>query len=238
MKLIELVKACGTKNEFLGFFRNLEDFTQAHETILNACYDNQELSLGIIAPTETSLAQKWMDKYKKGFENRISRRISNMPGTCPDDVIDLIIHSRLRHLSDQDLKKIKFAHRLSMSAENILGLLLEEYLADELLEFGWFCAWGDTIRHVDFCNKDGRLLQIKNRSNSENSSSSRVRLETNIVKWFRVDARTNTFKWDELNIWHKTSKFSEKKFHRFVINALAKNPLGLPVEPENPWLNP
>jgi len=63
-------------------------------------------------------------------------------------------------------------------------------LADNLIAYGWHCAWGETIRSVDFCSEDGQLLQIKNRSNSENSSSSRVREGTNIIKWFRVNALT------------------------------------------------
>jgi hypothetical protein len=40
-------------------------------------------------------------------------------------------------------------NRLPMSAENILGLLLEEFLAEQLADYGWFCGWGEVIRHVD-----------------------------------------------------------------------------------------
>ena len=45
-----------------------------------------------------------------------------------------------------------------MSAENILGILLEEFLFEKLSPAGWAMAWGETVKHVDFCHKDGRLL--------------------------------------------------------------------------------
>jgi hypothetical protein len=42
-----------------------------------------------------------------------------------------------------------------MSAENILGLILEEYLANNFKDEGWHCAWGDTVNSVDFVNENG-----------------------------------------------------------------------------------
>jgi hypothetical protein len=53
-------------------------------------------------------------------------------GTVADPVIEKIIGARLNNLTDEELRKISFAHRLGMSAENILGLLLEEYLSINL----------------------------------------------------------------------------------------------------------
>ncbi len=126
--------------------------------------------------------KKWLEKYNAGHDNRASQRVSNPPGTIADPIIEKIIGARLDHLTDDDLVKISYAHRLGMSAENILGLLLEEYLASRLKAYGWHCAWGETIKSVDFVNEQGNLLQIKNRSNSENSSSSSVRDGTEIEK--------------------------------------------------------
>ena len=124
-----------------------------------------------------------------------------------------------------------------MCAENILGQLLEEYLAQELIEFNVYCAWGATVRAVDFCGADGLLLQVKNRSNSENSSSSRVRIGTDIEKWFRVDAGTGFYMWDELNTMFDTDVFSEDNFINYVREVLKNNPNALAVEPDSPWLN-
>jgi len=203
--------------------------------IFCACRKYPDLSPNVEASSEEETLRKWIRKYKNGSESRISRRISNLPGTIADPIIDTIINSRFPHLNDKALKQIKFAHRLSMSAENILGLLLEEYLAEQLVRFKWHCAWGESIRSVDFCSERQELLQIKNRSNSENSSSSRVRQGTTIEKWFRVHANTGAYMWDELNQRFRVNDFSEDAFKAFVKRVLQKNPAALAVEEENPW---
>ncbi len=152
-----------------------------------------------------------------------------------DPIIDKIIGSRLTHLTANDLEKIKFAHRLSMSAENILGLMLEEYLANNLESVGWHCAWGETVKSVDFVHEDGRLLQIKNRSNSENSSSSAVRAGTQIQKWFRIKADRIEYMWEHINKICAMDNLSEKSFEKFVHKCVSQNPSCVAIEKENPW---
>lgn len=214
-------------------------WTEGVAVLLNACYENPTLapSLGSTKDDVSAVVQRWLQRYWRGYENRISVRLSNLPQTTPDSVIDTIIQTRLPHLSTDDLTKIKYAHRLSMSAENILGLFLEEYLHEQLLPHGWFCAWGETIRGVDFCHRDGRLLQIKNRSNSENSSSSKIRKGTAILKWHRVDARTGRYLWTQLNEQYSSGIFSESGFREFIVEKLKANPGALAVEMENTWQN-
>jgi len=124
---------------------------------------------------ETLAIRKWILKYLGGKNGCASKRVSNLPGTVADPIIEEIIGARLTNLEQKDLERITYAHRLGMSAENILGLILEEYLAINLSPHGWHCAWGETVKSVDFVHEDGRLLQIKNRSNSENSSKARNR---------------------------------------------------------------
>lgn len=184
---------------------------------------------------ERSAIHKWLKKYKGGYEGRASQRISNPPGTVADPIIDQIIGARLPHLTKEHLNKIAYAHRIGMSAENILGLLLEEYLSDNLKDSGWHCAWGETVRSVDFVNQNGRLLQIKNRSNSENSSSSAVRDGTQIEKWYRIKADKIEYMWDVLNNLCKTDHLSEENFVTFVKTTLSSNPGCLAIEDENPW---
>jgi hypothetical protein len=88
-----------------------------------------------------------------------------------------------------------------------------------------------TIKAVDLCSKDGKLYQIKNRSNSENSSSSAIRDGTNIKKWFRIDARTGRTYWDDLSkIIGIQPLFSEEEFGEFCKNLVIKNPAALYVE--------
>lgn len=236
----DIIATANSESEFLQVFKDAfseidELFLEAHEVILSACYRNPGLSPGLKGTSEISLAQRWLKKYHNAFESRISQRVSSPPGTIADSIVETIIKARLTGLEIEHLEQIKYAHRLSMSAENIQGLLLEEFLAEQLTNYGWFCCWGEVIRHVDFCHKDGSLLQVKNRSNSENSSSSRVRINQPIEKWYRVDAKTGRFQWAYFNQKYDTDQFSEENFILFVQRTLERNPNALPVEVGNPW---
>jgi len=214
------------------------EWTKGVEVVLRICLGNPQLSPhNVQGVTGNDILRKWLLQYKKGLEQRASARASEMPGTVPDSIVDDIIGTRLPHLGSGDLQRIKFGHRLSMSGENTLGLLLEDYLAGELVLYGWHCCWGATLRCVDFCHEDGRLLQIKNRSNSENSSSSRVREGTGIQAWYRVVATTGAYKWPDLNRLVGCNHLSEENFRGFVNKVVLANPHLVPIESDNPWLD-
>jgi hypothetical protein len=235
-----LIQNSGSEESFLRIFQDTfsqknQPFLEAHRTILAACYRNPGLSPALKANKPEMLAQAWLKRYNNSYENRISKRTSQPPSTVADPIVDTIIKARLTDLTTEHLEQIKFAHRLSMSAENIQGLLLEEFLAEQLADYGWYCCWGESIRHVDFCHTDGSLLQVKNRSNSENSSSSRVRINQPIEKWYRVDAKTGRDQWFYFNEKYKTDRFSEINFVIFVQQVLSHNPNALAVELHNPW---
>lgn len=236
----DIIAISSSEEDFLRIFQDAfsqqeQSFLEAHRTILAACYRNPGLSPALKANTPEMLAQAWLKKYRDSYENRISKRISQPPGTVADPIVNTIINARLTGLTTEHLEQIKYAHRLSMSAENIQGLLLEEFLADQLADYRWYCCWGESVRHVDFCNVDGSLLQVKNRSNSENSSSSRVRINQPIEKWHRADARTGVYQWFYFNKKYNTDRFSEENFVIFVQQVLASNPAALAVEGNNPW---
>lgn len=181
---------------------------------------------------------KWTQKFIRGWENRPSQRTSKPISTQHDPILDDIIAARLPGMTD-DLEAIRYGHRLSMSAENIAGSLLEEYVADNLFKFGWHCCWGDTMRSIDFCNVDGQLLQIKNSDNSENSSSKTVRDGTEIKHWFRRFSKTGATNWPALNkiagISDENDELSEEKFKVFVKEVVSNNPGSLFLERDSPW---
>lgn len=239
----DLIKTSSSEQKFLQIFKNTfpqqnQPFLESHRTILAACYRNPGLSPSpkkVRGEDPDSLARVWIEKYQKSFEGRISQRTSNPPGTIADPIVNTIIGTRLTGLTVENLAQIEYAHRISMSAENILGLLLEEFLAQQLIDYGWHCCWGEVIRYVDFCNIDGSLLQIKNRSNSENSSSASVRINQPIEKWHRVDANTGIYRWSYFNEKYDTQRFSENNFVAFVQKALNDHPAALAVESHNPW---
>jgi hypothetical protein len=182
----------------------------------------------IMKNTSEMETENFKHKFIKGYINRPSVRISNPVGTIPDPMIDVIISAKL---PDADLKTMRTGHRLSMSAENILGPMLEEYIHYKTLPYNWSCCWGNAIKAVDLCSSDGKLYQIKNRSNSENSSSSAIRDGTDIKKWFRIDARTGKTYWDDLStIIGISHLFSEDEFGEFCKELIAMNPAALFVE--------
>ena len=177
-------------------------------------------------------------KFMNGYNNRASVRFSKPSKVKPDRIIDIIIHSRLPDLTKDEIDLIAEGHRVAMTAENILGYMLEEYIHENVLQFGWTCCWGSVLRSIDFVSKKGELLQVKNRSNSENSSSSRVRLGTEIQKWHRIDANSGITYWDKLNeIIGKGSSMSEEKFSDFVRALVHKNPDCIYIEPSSEIFN-
>lgn len=181
----------------------------------------------------------WVERFLHGYNERVSQHISKMPGTIPDAAVDIIIKSGLPKLSNKQVHEIIYAHRLGMSAENILGLLLEEFLFEKLSPAGWAMAWGETVRYVDFCHKDGRLLQIKNRSNSENSSSSKIRDGKPIEKWFRVNANNGRYQWEKLSeiVGANVVGLNEDGFQKFIAKILKQNPAALAIEDQSPWIS-
>lgn len=218
--------------------RNNLSWNVGIETVFREVASNSTVVPGNVKPSPKlgiTAIEKWVIKYWKGYAGRPSQRESNPPGTIPDPIVDTIIQSRLTHLDEHDIEQIKYAHRLGMSAENILGLILEEYLAGKLLPAGWHCAWGETVKSIDFVHEDGELLQVKNRSNSENSSSARVRDGTPIQKWHRVDANTGVYKWNELSARTGVNSLSEEDFQGYVKGLLENNPKAMAVEDGNSW---
>lgn len=181
---------------------------------------------------------KWTRKFINGFNNRPSVRTSNPIGTQHDPILDEIISARLPNITG-DMESIRYGHRLSMSAENIAGSLLEEFIATELLKYQWHCCWGETMRSIDFCHENGKLLQIKNSDNSENSSSKTVRDGTPIEHWFRRFSKTGATNWPALNelvgITDKQNYLSEESFKNFVRKVVSENPGSVFIEEGNPW---
>lgn len=179
--------------------------------------------------------EKWVATYFNDYNNRPSQRTSNPPGTHHDPALDMVIQGRLTNLTSQQLTDIKWAHRLSMSAENIFGAILEEYLAVRLKDHGWYCAWGAVVKAVDFVSDEGRLLQIKSRNNTENSSSNKIRKGTTIEKWWRFHATNGSTNWPALNTMLGLTIFSEADFQVFVKNLVKNNPNAMAVETDNSW---
>lgn len=136
-------------------------------------------------------------------------------------MVSVILHEYFG-LPEKRLAQIRDEHALSMAAENVIGDLLERYLASVLEPHGWVWCSGTMVRAVDFVlppaqpDELWRLLQIKNRDNSENSSSSAVRDGTSIEKWHRTFAKKAATNWAAFPDSALRDQLSEAAFKDFV----------------------
>ena len=176
---------------------------------------------------------KFVKKFFSAYDNRPSQRISGKMTTVPDPLIDEIIEERIPAFSEKHIKLIRFGHRLSMGAENISGLILEEYIHSKVLKYGWATCWGSCIKAVDLCSATGSLIQIKNKDNTENSSSDKIRSGTSIKKWFRLSSKNGKTEWPALNYMlgiPAEDQLSEKGFVEFARQLVRNNPQCLFVD--------
>lgn len=142
--------------------------------------------------------------------------------TTPDPAIEFILSAALGQ--GQDASRIMVeTHREVMGAENILGALLECYIATLLTTKGWIRC-DAILQAVDFARPGPHptFLQVKNRDNSENSSSSAIRKGTTIVKWHRISSKTKKTHWEKLPENEK-GVLTEQGFYKYIESRLSQN---------------
>jgi hypothetical protein len=131
-------------------------------------------------------------------------------------------------LDPKEVTKAVKLHSLSMASENIVGDLLERYVANAMEAHNWVWCSGEVVKKVDFLasrrdkTSEWIPVQVKNRDNSENSSSASVRNGTEIVKWFRTFSRTGSTNWEAFPERVESVVLSEKGFEKFVRDYLRK----------------
>lgn len=138
--------------------------------------------------------------------------------TVPDEMVSLIMREVFGYTKEQT-DEIKKTHLQSMASENAVGTLLERYLDSVLRPNGWAWCCGDFVHAIDFLKYENGIwfeLQIKNRSNSENSSSSAIRTGTKIHKWYRTKATNGETMWDSVPEPMRNLGLSEEGFKSFV----------------------
>ena len=171
--------------------------------------------------TENGITQLAVS-YFNGFN---SPTVPKLPQTVPDEMVSFIMEIVFKH-SKEETEEIKKTHLESMASENAVGTLLERYLDSVLRENGWAWCCGNFVKAIDFIKFDNGVwfeLQIKNRSNTENSSSSKIREGTSIHKWYRTDANSGRTMWDEVPEPMQGLELSEEGFKKFVENYLKTN---------------
>ncbi|QLE63094.1 hypothetical protein LROSL1_0274 [Furfurilactobacillus rossiae] len=174
---------------------------------INVLFPN--LNVPVTSLNADDYISKWLKRYYDAHTNRPSTRHANVKHSVNDPALGVIVETR-EGWSTQRLDDSLSAHNLFMSAENIQGALLEEYINSIASTEGWIWAEGETLRACDFVRFNAQALgsefiQIKNRDNTENSSSSAIRNGTQIKKWNRLTTHMKnkrpvpSFNWDQLN---------------------------------------
>jgi len=142
----------------------------------------------------------------------------SVPKTVPDMMVSQLLISYFKYPQDQ-VNKIAIEHQHSMAAENMVGALLEKYIDSIASKYGWIHCVAELVKKTDFIkleNGKWRLLQVKNRDNSENSSSAAIREGTSIEKWFRSFSKTGQTNWENFPDPQLTPYLSEKGFIAYV----------------------
>jgi hypothetical protein len=173
---------------------------------------------------------RWMESIKNGFENRPSQRI----GKTMDTVFDPAITKLLRAAEcGLNVVEMKHHHRNAMQAENIIGHLNEEYIHERTSKISnWRIAWGNSLRATDLVRPNSHLIQIKNRDNTENSSSRPIRDGTEIKEWHRLNSKTGETHWTKLcqMMEFPDDTMSETDYREFLDETICGNPNLLDLE--------
>lgn len=222
----------------MTFVRNAEAIAGQAMNTINPALTNQYASVikflaahpdeaaamrGTSAPAIGS--EDYIRSQAAAFSQSREPKAPKPPATVPDEMVSVVLVSYFG-IRPADTDRIKREHLLSMGAENIVGDLLERYLASVMEPRGWIWCSGAMVKAVDFIKPPAlaggtwRLLQIKNRDNSENSSSSAIRIGTTIEKWHRTFSKKPGSNWAAFPDAILRPHLSEEAFKTFVNNYL------------------
>ena len=209
----------------------MEDRQYLVDTILTFLHDHPEL---YNPSSKLDVSDPKNEDGKKFIRKRIEENldksiIPSVPKTVPDPLVSVILENYY-DIDKNRLKQVQYEHQISMAAENKVGEFLELYISSIAHQRkSWVNCVAGIVKGTDFIKKEEnswRALQVKNRSNSENSSSSKIRqfykqnYNTEIEKWHRVDANTGTTKWEHFPDKILKSELSEIGFNNFIKNYL------------------
>lgn len=178
----------------------------------------------------------WAQKYFKAWETLPSHRIAKPKEAATDPALIKMVEPQAGNI--YIARDWAAYHNLFMSAENVGGNLLEEYIYTKVHDYGWTWCRGEVLTAVDFCSMDKeRFIQIKNKSNTENSSGKGFREDHNADKWYRMEAKKKNglvvTRWPELiqiiqegapdGVTVPDDLMTENSYLEFVRDAAARN---------------
>ena len=232
-----------TDDELNGLYKEVKQELGYNNENLDAIFniallDKEKLFPNQNKKTEKECLMRWVERYKNCMENLPSQHIGTPKNTCTDPSLAKIVKASCEY-SDEEIEEYEKNHNLFMAAENIQGGLLEEYIARNVASYDWIWCAGETLSSVDFCKRDGSaLLQVKNKDNTENSSSNKIRTGTEIKKTNRLRTRYKDrkpyadYEWNKMNdIINENLEegcvpctMSEQAYQEFLDDVVKKNP--------------
>ena len=166
---------------------------------------------------------------RKTIETSMDKTIIPLtPRTVPDGAVFQIMENYYG-VDGSKKEEIEKQHQYAMAAEDVVGALLEEYISSKAIRYNLIKCHGDIVKGTDFIRRENNnlfLLQVKNRNNSENSSSASIRGFLNkdqgvvIEKWFRTFALTGKTNWENFPDDALCNSLNEKDFRSFVLEYL------------------
>lgn len=154
--------------------------------------------------------------YEKYCRGLIWKGLPDNPNTHIDPIVTSVVELKF----GEEASTILEAKRMVCAIESSIGNLLERYIDSKIDDQRWIWCPGSIVKATDFImrtKKGWEQLQIKNRSNTENSSSASVRNGTEIKKWFRFYANTGKTNWKSLSlVMGKNYEMTESDFQEYV----------------------
>lgn len=175
----------------------------------------------------TIATEEYYEKTAARFVNgRHANPRPSPPSTIPDPAVRIVLATHYE-IASHRLDAVEREHQHAMASENFVGKLLERYLAARLEPHGWIWCAGDFVKAIDFLRptaSNWQAIQVKNRDNSENSSSAAIRNGTDIEKWFRTYSRTGETNWHNFPGDTNAYGLSEDDFHRYIAGYFTPRP--------------
>ncbi|MEZ9709364.1 SinI family restriction endonuclease [Vibrio breoganii] len=183
-----------------------------------SCSADYPLTLPDYVTSHKEGIQHWCDRYFSDKYSTIEDRLNFEPTTIEDTALRTIINA-LQPSSPPCT--IKNNHDTYKHSHSLMGDLLETYIASNLVGTQWHFCYGAVVKLVDIISEDGRVLQIKCRSTTENSASKYARVSLGIDVWWRFNPFTGGTNWDALNEIIKPQKpMTEELFLKYIHNEI------------------
>lgn len=243
--MLDLNKTTLTKQALLAFLK--QPVPSDLVTLFDVAYDYDLFTVSSKNENEEQLVMRWRKKYES-FKLPSSRACSQK-GKAIDPALASAM-SKCLNLPIEKVRNSYLIHETFEKAEMKVGDLLEEFVNSVLSGQGWIWCKGGVLRAVDFvkvfgvANKKPCFLQVKNSTNSENSSSNKIRRfltdksqkKVPVKAWYRSFANSSNEKgfrktnWTNLKKWLKRNdpgvnleRLNDDEFLDFIDKTYATN---------------